>query len=83
MKKSLGLLSGKATAKRIGVTEKTLCEWIKGGMGPARVLFGKRYYFKRETIDAWIEKCLTPVAAPRPKPQLPSAPAPAGNAVVA
>lgn len=83
MRKSFGLLTARAACKRIGVGRKALSNWIRSGIGPERVLVGKRYYYKRESIDVWIEKALTPVAAPRPKPQSQPVPSPAGSAAVA
>lgn len=84
MKKSLGLLTAQAASKRVGVNRKTLCDWIRSGAGPQRVLIGKRYYYQREALDLWLEKCLIPVACPKPPaPRSFSAPAGAGSAAVA
>jgi len=49
------LLTQIQAATLLGVTRDTLRNYVHAGNGPARTLIGKRYYFTRPAIRAWLD----------------------------
>lgn len=49
------LLTAKALAERLGVTEGCLARWrVTGGEGPAFVRIGRRIGYRPEAVNAWL-----------------------------
>ena len=38
-----------------GIHKRTLWRWRQAGTGPKFFRIGKRIYYKRETVNAWLE----------------------------
>lgn len=55
------LLSGKAAAEYLGTTENALAVRRKRGTGPVylKAAGGKRIFYRREDIDAWLTRRTT------------------------
>lgn len=53
-----GLLSGFYTkpglASELKIATKTLDRWEREGRGPAPTKLGKRVFYKRSTVEAWL-----------------------------
>lgn len=79
MRKSLRLLNNTQVARMLGLNEKAIREAVKSGNAPQRVLVGKRYYFRKEDIKAWVGPRKT-VRQPQPVADVPLH---AGNASAA
>lgn len=50
------LLDIPATAEKLGVEVRIVRSWITTGVGPPSARIGKRRYFRREDIDAWLDE---------------------------
>ena len=51
----LGLFTDHQFAKSMGVTTLTTATWRKAGSGPDYVKAGKRIFYRKEDILAWIK----------------------------
>jgi hypothetical protein len=51
-------------AKELDVSERTVHRWHAGRRGPPRILLGRKPYYKRASVAAWIEKQERDPAAP-------------------
>lgn len=72
------MLAGRA-AQFLGVGRNTLTRWNQAGLGPPRVLKGKRYWYSREALKEWLKsgagavrELLAPASAERGRSRLPS-----------
>jgi predicted DNA-binding transcriptional regulator AlpA len=43
-------------AEELGISERTVHRWHALRQGPPRVLLGRRPYYKRASVAAWIER---------------------------
>lgn len=49
------LIGTEDTAARLGVTVRCLRRWIQNGDAPPSCRIGKRRYFRREDVEAWLD----------------------------
>ena len=49
-----GYYSLRDAAKALGVSARTLSRWVQIGQGPARTLIGRRVYYRKSTVEAWL-----------------------------
>ena len=49
-----GLISRKETAKALGKTSKTLCEWAAKGIGPTPKKVGGRVFYDWDDVLAFV-----------------------------
>lgn len=47
-------LSEEAAAAALGLTEKTLIAYRKGGVGPAFSLIGRGIFYSHASLEAWL-----------------------------
>lgn len=40
----------------VGVSGVTWCTWRKAGKLPPAIRFGRRYFYRREDVDRWLEE---------------------------
>jgi len=52
----------KGLAKALGVTERTIARWHHFREGPPRVEFGRKVFYRLESVKAWLEGCEHPQA---------------------
>src|ERR1700731_4916868 len=45
----------KGLAKALGVTERTIARWHHFREGPPRVEFGRKVFYRLESVKAWLE----------------------------
>lgn len=50
------LLTREEAASYLGVSVSSLAHWSMSGSGPVFVKLGKRSWYRRSTLDAWIER---------------------------
>jgi predicted site-specific integrase-resolvase len=50
-----GLMSANDLAKELNVSIRTLSRWHVAGTGPTRVKLGKKTYYRKDSVHAWIE----------------------------
>lgn len=55
------LLTAKEAADRLGITPKTLREWVRDGKIPAIILPGHNIRFSESVLTSWVEKRKTRV----------------------
>lgn len=53
--KSGQLLTKRAAAKLLGVSERTLRRWELGNVGPPTLAVGKRRWFARDVLRQWLK----------------------------
>ncbi|ATX64568.1 helix-turn-helix domain-containing protein [Roseinatronobacter bogoriensis] len=51
-----GWISRSQLAEELGVCEETLRRWTNARRGPACVRAGRKIYYRRSTVLAWLEK---------------------------
>lgn len=52
---SLDLLTVEQLAEMFAVPVRTVYEWNQAGTGPKRIKIGKRTYYRKTDIQAWID----------------------------
>ena len=55
-----GYLTPKELADAFGVTERTIARWHRHRQGPPRVTIGRKVYYRRESVNAWLTECERP-----------------------
>src|ERR1700686_3642557 len=50
-----GYLTQKDLAKALGVTERTIARWHHFREGPPRVEFGRKVFYRLESVKVWLE----------------------------
>lgn len=55
-----GYLKPKDLAKELEVSERTIARWHHFREGPPRVEIGRKVYYRKETVMAWIASCEHP-----------------------
>jgi hypothetical protein len=58
-----GYVTPKGLAKPLGVTERTIARWHHFREGPPRVEFGRKVFYRLESVKAWLEGCEHPPGA--------------------
>ncbi|HZP45428.1 MAG TPA: helix-turn-helix domain-containing protein [Candidatus Binataceae bacterium] len=69
-----GYLKPKDLAKELDVSERTIARWHHFREGPPRVEIGRKVYYRKESVKAWIASCEHPepragCARRRPRPR--------------
>ena len=69
-----GYLKPKDLAKELDVSERTIARWHHFREGPPRVEIGRKVYYRKESVLAWIASCEHPEpragrARRRPRPR--------------
>ena len=57
-----GYLTPKDLAQALGVSERTVARWHHFREGPPRVEFGRKVFYRLESVNAWIASCERPEA---------------------
>jgi predicted DNA-binding transcriptional regulator AlpA len=57
-----GYLTPKNLAQALGVSERTVARWHRLREGPPRVDFGRKVFYRLESVNAWIASCERPEA---------------------
>ena len=57
-----GYLTPKNLAQALGVSERTVARWHRLREGPPRVEFGRKVFYRLESVSAWIASCERPEA---------------------
>lgn len=57
-----GYLTPKDLAQALGVSERTIARWHHFREGPPRVEFGRKVFYRLESVSAWIAACERPEA---------------------
>ncbi len=69
-----GYLKPKDLAKALDVSERTIARWHHFREGPPRVEIGRKVYYRKESVMAWIASCERPepraTRARRPRPRV-------------
>ena len=52
-----GYLTPKDLAQALGVSERTVARWHRFREGPPRVEFGRKVFYRLESVSAWIASC--------------------------
>ncbi len=52
-----GLLTPKGLALELGVTERTIARWHQHRIGPPRVRIGRKVYYRKDSVIAWVGSC--------------------------
>lgn len=55
-----GYLTAKELAQALGVSERTIARWHHFREGPPRVEFGRKVFYRVESVSAWIASCERP-----------------------
>ncbi len=55
-----GYLKHKDLAKELEVSERTIARWHHFREGPPRVEIGRKVYYRKESVKAWIASCEHP-----------------------
>ena len=55
-----GYLTQKDLAQALGVSERTIARWHHFREGPPRVAFGRKVFYRLESVSAWIASCERP-----------------------
>jgi predicted DNA-binding transcriptional regulator AlpA len=55
-----GYLKPKDLAKELDVSERTIARWHHFREGPPRVEIGRKVYYRKESVKAWIASCEHP-----------------------
>lgn len=55
-----GYLKPKDLAKALDVSERTIARWHHFREGPPRVEIGRKVYYRKESVVAWIASCERP-----------------------
>ncbi len=55
-----GYLTQKDLAQALGVPERTIARWHHFREGPPRVEFGRKVFYRLESVSAWIASCERP-----------------------
>jgi len=55
-----GYLTPKNLAQALGVSERTVARWHRLREGPPRVEFGRKVFYRLESVNAWIASCEHP-----------------------
>ena len=55
----MGLTS---VAEMLDISKETIRFWVRGGAFPRPTRIGKRIYWRRETIESWVEDQFAPKA---------------------
>ena len=55
-----GYLTQKDLAQALGVSERTIARWHHFREGPPRVEFGRKVFYRLESVNAWIASCERP-----------------------
>jgi len=55
-----GYLKPKDLAKALHVSERTIARWHHFREGPPRVEIGRKVYYRKESVTAWIASCERP-----------------------
>ncbi|WP_423961759.1 helix-turn-helix transcriptional regulator [Candidatus Binatus sp.] len=55
-----GYLTQKDLAQALGVSERTIARWHHFREGPPRVEFGRKVFYRLESVSAWIASCERP-----------------------
>ena len=55
-----GYLTPKDLAQALGVSERTVARWHRFREGPPRVEFGRKVFYRLESVNAWIASCERP-----------------------
>ena len=64
------MMNAKRASDFLGIDRKTLRMWIRAGVGPPRVLKGKRYWFSREELKDWLRNGARGAPVPSAVPPL-------------
>src|SRR5215469_4106523 len=51
------LLTPEDLALELGVTDRTIGRWHRRRIGPRRVQIGRKVYYRRESVIAWVASC--------------------------
>ena len=57
-----GYLTPKNLAQALGVSERTVARWHRLREGPPRVEFGRKVFYRLESVNTWIASCERPEA---------------------
>lgn len=57
-----GYISQVELAKELGIARKTLDRWRLEGHGPQRAKIGKKVFYKKSAVEAWLESLSAPEA---------------------
>jgi predicted DNA-binding transcriptional regulator AlpA len=57
-----GYVTPKDLARALGVSERTVARWHRFREGPPRVEFGRKVFYRLESVNAWIASCERPEA---------------------
>lgn len=49
-----GYITAASLAYDLGVTERTLREWHTRRLGPPRIVIGRRVFYSRGSVRAWL-----------------------------
>jgi hypothetical protein len=52
-----GLFTPKGLALELGVTERTIARWHQYRIGPPRVRIGRKVYYRKDSVIAWVRAC--------------------------
>ena len=55
-----GYLTPKDLAHALGVSERTIARWHRFREGPPRIEFGRKVYYRLESVSTWIASCERP-----------------------
>lgn len=55
-----GYLTQRDLAQALGVSERTIARWHHFREGPPRVEFGRKVFYRLESVSAWIASCERP-----------------------
>ena len=55
-----GYLTSKDLAQALGVSERTIARWHRFREGPPRVEFGRKVFYRLESVSAWMASCERP-----------------------
>ena len=58
----VGYVTPKDLARALGVSERTVARWHRFREGPPRVEFGRKVFYRLESVNAWIASCERPEA---------------------
>ena len=50
------MLAQKEASDLLGISDRTMRRLRSQGIGPASYSIGKRYYYKRKDVEAWLER---------------------------
>jgi hypothetical protein len=57
-----GYMTPKNLAQALGVSERTVARWHRLREGPPRVEFGRKVFYRLESVNTWIASCERPEA---------------------